>query len=416
MASTEYSYSVAGDTLNGLVDEERLTEEIQASAIVTAIDFIATSGDYLIVWMKDALSTGDDTILDGLITAHTGEPLVGAGEVITTEVTAGDGTPLFSNRPLRLGRDSLKRTDNGTEQMNVNGSSGGTPVTVWNGTGASDTGGDWTAGGAGSESASADAGSGTNGWDTGVTSDGNNITFDNGSLVTVGGVYDELRFQLQPKAFPVGSRLRAVFLDASNNQVGNSLLVANYTSNMDLDVWQEVSIPIADFSLTGDAQKLRFRTLNTSGQQYWFDDIELVPNGGSGPYRFQIAAPAGERYHLSMLVLQVTAPEAGWNNDAFANIAGGLANGLICRQRRLSDSEVMWKFNTKDNRELFGQYHPQESFAFADTALLVGFMVKPGKASVIVTDDEVLEFVVRDNLSAITDIRAYMHYGVEEVG
>lgn len=423
MAETTYTYSIANDFPVTGFDSSRMNADIRESAIVIALERIVSEGDVVDIVFKDALSAGDKTILDGdttnpaggLIAAHTAEPVPDSPTPITTEVEAADGTPIFAYRPLLLGRESLKRTDNGTESMNVDGTPSGTSVVLWNGTGAGDTGGDWTPAGVGSESASADAGSGTNGWDTGVTSSGDNLTFDNGSLIDIDGTYDSLTFQIQPKAYPVGSRLRVCFLDAANNRVGNLLRVDNYNSNMDLDVWQQVSIPISDFALTGDAQKLRFRTLNSSGQQYWLDDIELVGNGGSGPYRFQIAAPAGQRYHLSMLVLQVSAPETGWNNDAFANIASGLSNGLICRQRRLSDSEILWKFNTKDNKELFGQYHPQESFAFADSTLLVGFMIKPGKASVIVSEDEVLEFVVRDNLSTVTDIRAYMHYGVEEV-
>ena len=40
-------------------------------------------------------------------------------------------------------------------------------------------------------------------------------------------------------------------------------------------------------------------------------------------------------------------------------------------------------------------------------------MVKPGNASVIITDDEVLEFVVRDKLDTIPEMRAYAHFGVE---
>jgi len=308
----------------------------------------------------------------------------------------------------------LKRVDNGSEQMNVDGRTSGDVVTLWNGTGASDTGGDWTAGNKGNESASADSGGGTNGWATTVTSLNDVTTFDNGSMADIVGTYGELKFMMQPKAFPVDSVLRVGFLDDSNDIVGSWLNVANYVSNMDLDTWQQVSIPIEDFSLDGNVQKLRFRYRVTSGQHFWFDDLELIEIG-DGPYKFRIAAPVSENWYMSMLVLQIIAPESGWNNDAFANISGGLANGLILRQRRLSIDESLWRFVTKNNREMFGQYHPQESFAFADNTLLLGFMVKPGKATVIITADDVLEFAVRDDLSSITDMRAYLHYGVEEV-
>ena len=98
------------------------------------------------------------------------------------------------------------------------------------------------------------------------------------------------------------------------------------------------------------------------------------------------------------------------------DVAAGLLRGVICRHRKKSTSEVLWKFVSKNNLQLFGQFHPQDAFTFADSEMLVGFMVKPGKASVIITDDDVLEFVVRDDLSSIGEMRAYCHYGVEGIG
>jgi hypothetical protein len=62
MAETKYSYAKE-------CNSPRLTQEISASAILTALDRIerVTTTD---IWFKDALSSGDQTILDGLITAH----------------------------------------------------------------------------------------------------------------------------------------------------------------------------------------------------------------------------------------------------------------------------------------------------------------------------------------------------------
>jgi len=116
------------------------------------------------------------------------------------------------------------------------------------------------------------------------------------------------------------------------------------------------------------------------------------------------------------MVVTIAAPASGWNSSAFANIAGGLTNGLLLRQRKLSTSETLWQINAKNNIDLFGRYHPQESFEFANGELLVGFMIKPGQnASVVVTDDAVLEYVVRDNFSTLNNMRAFLHYGVEVI-
>lgn len=75
MAQTKYTYSIATDTANGFANINTLDKEIRNSAIVTALDYISMMGDVLDVYMKDALSAGDETTLDGLISAHTGEAL-----------------------------------------------------------------------------------------------------------------------------------------------------------------------------------------------------------------------------------------------------------------------------------------------------------------------------------------------------
>lgn len=331
--------------------------------------------------------------------------------------TTPDGTRLVAERTLLLGQKTFRRSDDNSEQMAVDGRALGTPVILWNGTGASDTGGDWTRAGVGSETAGS-AYYGTNGLDTGATSDGNNITFDNGSMIDVDGTYSQVSFWMNPQAYPAGSRFRVLWLDSSNTMVGNNVLVSDYTTNMDTGVWQKITIPISDFNLTGNVQKFRGRFLNTSGQDFYFDDFELVPSGAGGPFRFQVAAPdATVQYHISMLVLMLSEDESGWDDDKFADVAA-LPNGLLLRQRDmdLEEDNILWKFNSKDNVDLFGRYHPQESFVFNNGKLLVGFMVKPGKASIIVTDKKVLEFVVRDDLSSISNIRAYAHYGVETIG
>ena len=69
---TEYTYSIASDTANGAVASVELSNEIAASSITVAVDHIETAGDVLDVHMKDTLSAGNKTTLDGIITAHDG--------------------------------------------------------------------------------------------------------------------------------------------------------------------------------------------------------------------------------------------------------------------------------------------------------------------------------------------------------
>jgi hypothetical protein len=90
MAATNYTYSIATDTANAAVHTRSLDEAIRTSAIVTALDGLTTGGDVLTVKMKDALSGGDETILDGLISAHTGVVTVAPAPPVTP-----NGVPLF---------------------------------------------------------------------------------------------------------------------------------------------------------------------------------------------------------------------------------------------------------------------------------------------------------------------------------
>ncbi len=87
MASTKYTYSIADDTLNGKVDNDALAETIQESDIVTALDYINTEADVLDIWFKSELSSGDETILDGLVSDHDGEALIPDPTEVTAVVT-----------------------------------------------------------------------------------------------------------------------------------------------------------------------------------------------------------------------------------------------------------------------------------------------------------------------------------------
>lgn len=318
---------------------------------------------------------------------------------------SADGSPIYAGPQWVLGQSRFLRTDDGSALMNVNGTAAGTPVVVWNGESTY-----WTPGDQGSATAES-AKSGSYGWDSGSTSLGQDTKFDGGDNQDI-TAYDTLSFWMQPKAYPAGSDLRVLWKTAAGTTKGNVLSVEDYVTNMDLDVWQRVEIPITDFALPDLVDKILFKYANHGGQQFWFDDIELNTSAGGGPYTFRVAAPEGQRYQMSMAVLVISGAASGWDDDTFANISA-LANGLLFRQRRLSTGETLWAINSKDNIDLFGRFHPQDDITFANGVLLVGFMIKPGKASVVVSDDDVLEWVVRDDLSGLSKARSYAHYGVE---
>lgn len=96
MASTKYTYSISGDFPNQKIASDRLTQEINKSTIITALDFINTSGIMCDIWFKADLSSQDSTSLDALVATHTGVALPHA---CPTDL---DGKPIVraDSRPL----------------------------------------------------------------------------------------------------------------------------------------------------------------------------------------------------------------------------------------------------------------------------------------------------------------------------
>lgn len=401
-------------TSGGVVALEKLEDEIHADPnilIDLGTDKISVDSTNCYINFKDPLPAGQKTpYLDDIVAAHDGIPPDDPGlpVAMSGESRASDGTLQIADRPLTLGQESFKRTDDGTEALNVDGTASGAVTNIWDG----DSGSDWTPSGEGSATTGS-AHSGTYGWDTGATGKDSTTLFTNTVDIDVSG-YAQLSFWLQPKAFPSGSRLDICWQTVGGSDRGQQLNVADYVTNYDLDIWQKVSIPMIDFAIgSNDVGRLRLTYAKEAGQQFWFDEFEFAASGGDGPFIFSVEAPdASECYHVSMIVLMLSGLSAGWDSDAFANV-DALTNGLVLRHRRISDGEVLWSFNSRDNMDLFGRYHPQEDVEFADGVLLVGFMIKPGSASVVITDDEILEFVVRDDLSGLSGARAFVHYGIE---
>lgn len=76
MANYPYVYSIAGDTLNGLLDAGKLEEEINDTDITAGIKDITSVGDDITILFKMELTTAEETILTACVNAHDGSPVV----------------------------------------------------------------------------------------------------------------------------------------------------------------------------------------------------------------------------------------------------------------------------------------------------------------------------------------------------
>jgi hypothetical protein len=95
MAETKYTYAIT-DFANDKVNLKTLKIEIEQTAIVAAMKEITATQSICDIWFKDALSSGEETILDGVVAAHTGVPTDDSAPVMP------DGRPLVraDTRPI----------------------------------------------------------------------------------------------------------------------------------------------------------------------------------------------------------------------------------------------------------------------------------------------------------------------------
>jgi hypothetical protein len=112
--TTPYQYDVATACPHGAVNVQNLIGEYSASPIVTALDRIdtadgvtvdgVTTGGTLTVVTKDALSPGDEALLDGLVATNDDSPTPPVAQVaVTNQRTREDGVLYAVPKPSSYG-------------------------------------------------------------------------------------------------------------------------------------------------------------------------------------------------------------------------------------------------------------------------------------------------------------------------
>ena len=122
---TEYDYTKSPCAIDSL------TQQIQQSAIVTSLAHCNLFGDALTIFFNADLSDGDKTILDGIVAAHDGVPLL-QNVAAPVEIT---NTPVvttqyeLNNKDLKLARShaSVDDSKTATISMKVPGTFGSGP-------------------------------------------------------------------------------------------------------------------------------------------------------------------------------------------------------------------------------------------------------------------------------------------------
>jgi hypothetical protein len=97
MASTKYTYEKQ-------VDAGRLTQEIQASTIVTALDYINALPTICDVWFKDALSSTDEDTLDTIVANTDPNPLPSPNETVDGRARVYNTVRPWGTRIMYMGQ------------------------------------------------------------------------------------------------------------------------------------------------------------------------------------------------------------------------------------------------------------------------------------------------------------------------
>lgn len=101
--ATEFTFSIASDTANGVVAPDRLALEAEVSAITIDMVGMDVKGDVLTLRFAADLTGAEETILDGVVAAHKGNPVrswtVLAREPEMEPVVPGSSKVLANDRP-----------------------------------------------------------------------------------------------------------------------------------------------------------------------------------------------------------------------------------------------------------------------------------------------------------------------------
>lgn len=312
--------------------------------------------------------------------------------------------------------DQFISTD-GYENLDVD--IGGDPLIIWNGTGGLDTGGDWTRGGDSGQNESTDAAhSGTNGLDTDEMDNEDVTTFTAGSPIDLSS-YLFLSFWINAQNWPNNSEINLRWYNGST-EVGKMLHEYNYTTVV-VGSWVNVKIPMADFELDDTVDSIEFEWHNENNIHVYLDDVELLTSAGGGGTKsstgiFRISGLFGEVKEIHEIRLVINTASSGWEATDFTLIDGGLDAGVLFRwwdyaQGVTQDVPTIINANLsrniQDNLDLFGFFDIETNIDFLDSGRLLVLSLDLSATPIHLIGTQVVDLLVRDNLSAITSFRAY---------
>ena len=140
----------------------------------------------------------------------------------------------------------------------------------------------------------------------------------------------------------------------TNLTVGDSVALENYLSFSEFDVWHKLSIPLTDMNISNESiHAIRFEQVAKSGPgaTFYVDDINIEETSGSKT--FSVEAPKDKKYIIfEFRFSYVDAFDSTLLNSSMPNISydkilgvSQLVNGIVFQ--RISDGEILFAASIK---------------------------------------------------------------------
>jgi hypothetical protein len=126
--------------------------------------------------------------------------------------------------------------------------------------------------------------------------------FDKGSNLTVAS-YTAVTLKLNiDKDWSIGDSVSIYGYDTGGSQVGIKMFLEDYIDQTSFDIWQSVTIPLADFQMTGTIDAFRMQQEGKVGKaaKFYIDNFQVEETGE--PIIFTYEAKGDQLVHMTKIV------------------------------------------------------------------------------------------------------------------
>ena len=249
------------------------------------------------------------------------------------------------------------------------------------------------------------------------SSSGDIFQFDKGSNLTVSN-YTALTLKVNiDKDWDSGDSISIYGYDTGGAvQVGNKILLENYLSIVDFDVWQSVTIPLVELGLTAgtvDAFRVEQEVKNGKAPLYYIDNFQVEETGNQICFRYQPLT--NEIFHVTRVAIFVvrdatTSLQIQAYDKYFGDAA--LGNGTVVNIQSRGETVVT---GNQQTIESFLTLPQSQIIVGGDNVNSWMKISNDIQFDLVGTDQDFVEWRVQDNLTGLAVYNVWVFGWNEEV-